>query len=458
LILVGTLLAMLLGAPVGAADAPVPTHAVGDKVGFGTTTDLGAAAAPILQLIRAADQNDPNITFHELSFAGTFDLWSTTEVVGKSADAYSIRTNSALGFKIDYVVNVTSTKFPKAGTYPGNARSGVCLPGSFDVATETIVADVNITYLLASTGLASWTVAEFALRGGETNTSVELGGTAIYHNVPYFELNQTACTFTVSYISADTTPSADVHLDLQTAYTPALDVFAFPIRDGETWPVNSSLTQGGHIRGTVDVGGLTPDQEQEFFMHLNHAFESAGLSASGLSAFPIDLENVTIMAGLTPLLKDGVIHDATFPVNLGLRARETKMTLADGNLHTVFLVSDSTLGLCSQVYSPDDGFVVGVRCEFQGFPFFELPNVPPATAEQHIADTKRDYSLSPTASTGGPEVVANFFLKPPFLGILMIAAVALLVTGILVRRRMKPPAGMPPMPPMPPEAPPPGPP
>jgi hypothetical protein len=454
LLLVGTLLAMLLGAPVGAADAPVPTHAIGDKVGFGTTKDLGAAAAPILQLIRNADENDPNITFHELSFAGTFDLWSTTEVVGKSADAYSIRTNSALGLKLDYVVNVTSTKFPKAGTYPGNRSSGVCLPESFDVTTETIVADVNITYLLASTGLASWTVAEFALRGSETNTSVELGGTAIYHNVPYFELNQTACTFTVSYISVDTTPSADVQVDLQSAYTPALDVFAFPIRDGgETWSVNSSLTQGGQIRGTVDVGGLTPDQEGEFFEHLNHAFESAGLSASGLSAFPIDLENVTIMAGLTPLLKDGVIHDTTFPVNLALQARQSDFRLADGNLHPVFLISDTSFGLCSQVYSPEVGFVVGVRCEFAGITFFELPNVPPATAEQHIADTKRDYSLSPATSTGGLEAVSNFFLKAPFFGILMIAAVALLVTGILVRRRMKPPAAMPPMPP---EAPPPG--
>jgi hypothetical protein len=443
---------MLLGAPVGAAEAPVPTHAIGDKVGFGTTIDLGAAAAPVLQNLRDLDAGDPNITFHELSFAGTFDLWSTTEVVDKSSDAYSIRTSSALGFRIQYTVNVTSTQFPKSGTYPGDMSLGVCVPGPFDVTTETLVADVNITYLLASTGLASWTVAEFALRGDETNTSVELAGTAIYRNVPYFELNQTACELTVSYISVDVTPSADVHLDVQTAYTPSLDVFAFPIRDGETWPVNSSLTQAGRIRGTVDLKGLSPDQEKELFEHLNHAFEMAGLSTSGLSGFPIVLEEVTIMAGLTPVLKDGVIHDTTLPVNLALRARETKMTLADGKLHTVFLISDSTLGVCSQVYSPDDGFVVGVRCEFQGFPFFELPNVPPATAERHLADTKRGYSLGIT--TSGSDAFTNFFLKSPFFGILIIASVALVVTGIVVRRRMRPPASLPPTPP---EAPPPGP-
>jgi hypothetical protein len=199
----------------------------------------------------------------------------------------------------------------------------------------------------------------------------------------------------------------------------------------------------------VDVRGLDPDLERDLFEHLHHALESAGLSASGLDGFPIVLEDVTIMLGLTPVLKDGVIHDVTVPVNASLQARETKMSLADGKLHTVYLISDDadlTKGLCAQVYSPDDGFVVGIRCAFQGITFFELPNVPPATAEEHIADTKRHYSLK--ASGGVPAGSPNWLI-----GIVPIAAVVVVVVALVVRRRMRRP---PRVPPVPPEAPPPG--
>jgi hypothetical protein len=452
-ILFATLVAMWLSAPVGAASSPVPTHAVGDKIGFGTSIDLGDAAKPILRLINEVDKRDPNITFHELQFGGTFDLWSTTEVVGKSADAYAIRTNSVLGFQVAYVVNVTSSKFPKAGTYPGNTSSGTCQPPPIDQiprTTETLFADVNITYLLSTTALSSWTVSDFALQGEERNTSIEARGPAVYHNVPYFELNETACELSVSYFSVDATLAADVQLDLQTAYTPALDRFAFPIVAGETWSARSNVTMAGRIGGTFDVRGLDPDQQQEFFEHLHHALDSAGFSASGLSKFPIVFEDVSIMLGPITVLKDGVIHDITLPVDQSLHAQETSMTLADGKLHTVYLISehaDLTRGLCAQVYSPDDGFVVGIRCAFQGIPFFELPNVKPATAEERIADAKRHYSLRPSGGAV-PEGSANVLI-----GVIAVAAVALGVVVIVVRRRMRPP---PRLPPLPPEAPPPG--
>jgi hypothetical protein len=443
---------MALGAPVRAASSPVPTHAVGDKIGFGTSIDLGDAAKPILRLIKEVDRRDPNITFHELQFGGTFDLWSTTEVVDKTADAYTIRTNSALGFQVAYVVNVTSSKFPKAGTYPGNSSSGTCQPPPLDQiprTTETLFADVNITYLLSTTALSSWTVSEFALRGEESNTSIEARGPAVYQNVPSFELNETACELSVSYESYDVTLDAGVQLDVQSAYTPALDRFAFPIGAGETWSVRSNVTHAGRIGGTLDVRGLDPDQEREFFEHLHHALDSAGFSASGLNKFPIVLEDVTLTLGAITVLKDGVIHDITLPVDQSLHAQETTMTLADGKLHTVYLISDDadlTKGLCAQVYSPDDGFVVGIRCAFQGITFFELPNVPPATAEEHIADTKRHYSLQ--ASGGVPAGSPNWLI-----GIVPIAAVVVVVVALVVRRRMRRP---PRVPPVPPEAPPPG--
>lgn len=437
LLVVASVAALLLAVPSSTADALVPTHDVGDKVGFGATTDIGAFAAPYLDQIRQADSQDPNYTINQLTFTGSSDIWATMEVVGKTTDLYSIQTDSADGLRSHLVVNVTSTHFPQAGTYPGNTSSGFCLPPDIPTTTGTAFAEVEIDYLATSSGLASWTVSDFAIQSEERNISLDLRATATLRNVPNENFNLTACELTVTYETSDVTMTAKVDTDLRVAYSPALDLFDFPIADNETWPANSTATQGGTVRGTVNVTGLDPATEDAFFANLNRALESSGFSVSGLSGFPVVLEDVTIMLGATPYLKDGVIHDIASPVNLSLHAHETMMTLADGNFHTVYLISESLGGLysnpCSWVYSPDDGFVVGYVCEVQGISFFELPNVPATNAEQHVADTKRSYALATAIGLN----LGDFFLKPPFIGILIIA-VAILLIALLVRRRRKP--------------------
>jgi hypothetical protein len=206
----------------------------------------------------------------------------------------------------------------------------------------------------------------------------------------------------------------------------------------------------------VDVSGLDPDEEQELFDGLNRALEAAGFTVTGLDGFPIDLEAVTIMHNSDPLLEDGIIDETTSLINASYEAHEAEMVLADGASHTVYLISPFTgvpsASPCASVYSPDDGFIVGFRCVYAGY-VFELKNVPPETAEEHIAQTKRDYSPSGTTSQ---DFLGTFFLKPPFFGLLLVAAVAILVAALLVRRRRKPTVALPPM--MPPQPPPPGPP
>jgi len=282
-------------------------------------------------------------------------------------------------------------------------------------------------------------------------------------NVPTFDFNLTACEFTVTYEDSDLTLTADVELGLRVIYAPALDHFDFPIADREVWSANSSATQGGNIRGTIDLVGLDPQEEADFFESITQALEASGFSVSGLTEFPVVLEDVTIMLGLTAYLKDGVIHDTTVPVDLSLYARERQMTLADGNFHTVYLISDNTGSpyACSWVYSPDDGFVVGYVCEISGVSVFELKNVPADSAEANMADTKQNYNVFATPTNA----LGDFFLKSPFLGVLLIAAGAILIVALLVRRRrrpgMAPPSAPPPEmrpPEMPPPAPPPGPP
>lgn len=466
LVVAAALAAFTIASPMAAADAPVPTHQVGDKVGFGATMDIGMLAEPALAYIRMIDSTDANITINRLNLTGSSDIWATMEVVGKTTDSYSIRTDQAVGLQIDYVVDVTSTQFPQAGTYLGDMSSGFCVPPTIPVTTETVFAEEHIDLLSTSTGLSTWTISNFAVQEAGTNTSFELRVTSTTKNFPSTAFNVTACEFTVTYKDMDVTLTANVDLDLQTSYSPALDYFGFPISDGENWTANSSAIEGGRVRGTIDVVGIDPQDEADFFQALNQALEASGLSVSGLDGFPVILENVTIMLGLTPYLKDGVIHDIPSEINLSLHARERTMTLADGNFHTVYLISENTAapyGLsCGWIYSPDDGFIVGYVCEIaDGVSVFELKNVPDGTATGNIAETKQKYVVfaSPTSALG------DFFLKAPFFGILIIAAVAILGVALLMRLRRKPgmappsgPPNLPPPPMPPPQGPPPGPP
>lgn len=443
--------------PVTSADAPVPVHEVGDKVGFGASTDLGAVAAPLIVQLQQLDQQDDNITIHELEITGASDIWVTTEVVGSSSETYAIRSHSANGLKAHFIVNVTSNQFPAAGTHVGDASMGICVPPEFPTATETVFVESQIDFLVDSTGASNWTVSEFALADERTITSFELRATTTMRNVPTFGFNETLCEFTIAYEDSDITLTADVDLDIRVSYNPVLDLFNFPITNGETWPANSTQTLSGTVHGTIDLVGIDPDEEQDFFDNLNEALAGSGLAVSGLTGFPIVLEDITVMFFATPYLEDGVIHDISSPVNLSFAAEERQMTLADGP-HTVYLIAQDLgyglTGLCKSVYSPDHGFIVAYVCEFApGVSFFELENVPADEAEQEIADTKQGYSLAPAAANP----LADLFLKPPFLGFVLLGAIAIVVTALLVRRRRKPAAAAPARPPdemQPPETPP----
>ncbi|HEX9340649.1 MAG TPA: hypothetical protein VF992_05695 [Thermoplasmata archaeon] len=466
IVAVASVTGLLLVPAHAAADAPVPVHEVGDAVGYGATTDLGAVAAPFLAQLRAYDAADDNFTINELDFTGTSDIWTTTKVVDKTTDTYTIQMDAAAGAKAHYVANVTSLQSPMAGTYPGDTSSGYCVPAIPPTTTATTSFEMQVDYLATSSGTSTWNISDFAERASRTNTSVDYRTTSTMYNAPRVDFNFTACTTTVTYESGQTTTTEDITTDLRMAYTPALDFFDFPIVDNETWYAFSNATLGGHIAGTIDVVGLSPEEEAQLLDSLNRSLTMSGFTVTGLDGFPIVLEDITIMLVATPYLKDGEIHDITVPVAFRLHARETKMTLADGNLHTVYLISETPVGggglftsPCSYVYSPDDGFIVGFVCELApGVSFFELKNTPPADAERHIADTKDTYSLAARA----PNPIADFFLRAPYFGIVLIAAVAVVVAALLVRRRRKPtavppaaipPAEMPPTGPPPPGAP-----
>ncbi len=423
-----------------AAQAPVPTHAVGEAAGFGATIDIGALAKPYLDRLRTMYANNPNVTINELELTGSTDIWVYQEVTEKSATIYTIHEESAAGVKAHFVLNITSNQLPVPGVYVGtrDPTYGFCILPTIPYATRTVFLQYDVAYLDATDGNSHWNVSDFTLRDSTTNDSLDLRLASSFHGVPNSQFNETTCKETIAYMDSDLTLTANIDDRIRVAYDPALDVFNFPIDDNETWYTNATATIAGHISGTIDETGLNATQEQQYFENLTRALNSQpGISVTGLTGFPIVLEDITVTIGTVPYLQNGDIHDYRAPVRMATHATRAQMTLADGNFHTVYLLSQppppgSTTGpVCSFVYSPDNGFIVGYTCQVQGVAIFELKNVPPATAKDNIGRTKNDYAVNPPPTTNS---LGDFFTKSPYFGILILVAVVIVVAVILMLR------------------------
>lgn len=461
LLLVGVMLVVLGSAPRTSAQAPVPSHDVGDAVGFGVQLDLGPLAVPFLEQIRQMVSMYPNTTIDDLNFTGSLDAWHAEEVIEETASQYTIRQENAFGVQAHFRLSVTSANLPAAGTHTGtiNQTFGFCESFDIPVETRTVTATLDVTYLQTSEGAANWSVAEFGVLNSYSNNAIDLRANFAARNIPEIDVNFTACEETVTYRDLNYGITADVNSGIRTSYSPALDLFDFPIVDGSNWSVNSTQTSGGTLRGVIDVQGIDPEDERAFFDILNASLSGSPYAVTGLDGFPIVLERITIFLGLVPYLEDGVLHDTSSDLSARLEARERTMTLADGQFHTVYEISMVTSPEADPYfacfYSPDDGFVVGcaVIDRTTGIFLFELENVPPAQARANIEATKAAYVVSAPGN-----VLADFFFKAPYLGLFVIVAAVVVIAALLSRRRRKPTAMPPTAGPVPPRVLPPSPP
>lgn len=460
-----------LAVPASAQPATLPTWQVGQEVGYGTSVPIGAELAPLLNDIRAHPGTYNISTLNYLNLTASLDAWVYQQVSMKTDTAYVLHTLSAAGLKAHFVVNASFEGLPNPGTYVGNNSLGVCMPPTIP-ATSTITTNVSLdlTSLMTTDARTNFLVANLAVQNDTSNTTTQVKAQAVLYNVPMLAFNETRCEVTVSYGSRDVTFTEDVQQGLATLFTPAWDVFHFPISDNETWWANTSVTLAGAETGTIDATGLTAQEEQGFFANVSQVLQAIpGLAVSGLDHFPIDLSQVSVTYLGTDLFNHGQIHQTNpYNVSLPLRATQTNLYLSDSQWHEVFEIYpdpailygnvSSSLGTCPPAfaaeYSPTypaagQGMIVGFAALLcpgpTQIPLFEIPNVPPSTAKGNIQATEAKYQVfAPPAAANS---LADFFLQAPYWGILIIAAVVIVAVGLVAVRRRRRPATPPPPPP-----------
>lgn len=462
-----------MAAPASAADTP--TWHQGQSVGYGIHLDIGSAVHDYLALITGSMGNTTH--FNELNISGTLDSWEVDTVSAVTSSYYTLSSQSAEGLKLHVAVNVTE-QVPEAGTFHGSTSGGYCALPLLNMVNGTIAVNLDATVLATGSGTTKLNVSDLAYVSTAQNATVQAKVAFTGFHLPSTSLNLTACTVVVSYDNPSYTLTVDTQDQVRMLFQPAWDYFDFPISDNETWWSNSNATVGATLKGTIDVQGLSSQDEQAFFDNLTKSLESSGATVSGLSAFPIDLAKVSISLMGAPIVSNGVVTDYPVPVQAQYRATASAETLSDGNQYPTFLITDASyacpytgdpgtlpIGFAA-VYAPDfpatgAGMIVGyqlVTClGGSSVSTYELKNTSPAQAQQNISRTESEYQVNPPAQTNA---LVNFFTQAPYLGLLLIAAVVVVVAALLLlRRRHRPsiaPPGAPPATPPPPVSPPPG--
>jgi len=438
--------------PAAAQPATVPTWQVGQEVGYGLTVPLGqelttllTASSSYLSLVNITHLNYFNAT-------GSLDSWVDQQVTMKTDSAYILHTVSASGIKLHLVLNATFNNLPQAGTYAGIRIGDNCTLPVFPTKTDASNVTLDLTGLTTSDGRTSYAISTLAIQNDTTNSTTQLRASASLVNVPSFGFDNTTCAVTVAYPSRDLGLTVDTQNGLSTLFSPALDVFNFPITDNETWWANSTATFAGTETGTIDVTGLSAQDEQAFFENVSQVLGGIPLlSVTGLDHFPIDLSQVAIVYGGVNVFNHGQIHETNpVPVNLELQATQVSQFLSDNQFHEVFEIYPAMApGVCgttiAALYSPtypapNQGMIVGFSALLcpgpSQLPIFEFPNVPPSTARGNIQKTKTDYSVVPPAQGNA---IADFFLQAPYWGLLiLVVAVAAIVALLVMRRRRRP--------------------
>ncbi|HYM38744.1 MAG TPA: hypothetical protein VEY12_01185 [Thermoplasmata archaeon] len=450
-----------------AAPAPVPTWKVGQSVGYGTSLDLGSLADSYLLNAIRKDPGAYNITtINQLNVTGTVDSWEVDTVTNVTSTYYTLGSQSASGVKLHVAVNVTLNNVPVAGTYQGTIVAGACAPPTIPKGSGTVGVNLDATSLAVTWGARRLQVSNLAYvnetQNAVVNASVAFQGT----HLPRTDLNQSSCTYTVSYDNPTFTLTVNTLDQVRETYTPTLDYFNFPISDNKTWWANTTATLGATFTGTINEQGLSTRDAHSFFDNLTKTLETAGLTPMGLDSFPIDLAKVSILAGPSYIVNNGVVTDYPVPSNTHQRAIAAVKTLSDDNQYPVYLITSAsytcpytgtnlTLPLTyAAVYAPDfpsagAGMIVGydvlVCAGTVSVPAFELTNTKPADAQKKIGQTETNYQIVPPPQGNA---LANFFLESPYWGILLVVVViAAVAAALLVRRRRRPTPAPPPPPP-----------
>lgn len=393
--------------------------------------DLGANFADQIDELQSTLEQMQGVEVNQFQMDGQADFWLIFEVTSVN-DTHYILTSS-MGQKLTFSADIDVTaQIPAEGTYnyteqPDMVSKSVSLSGSIDYALV-----VNAEASIQKDTMAVETVSVDVLCSATIDVDAE--------NIPIPEEGDQQMTYTHESFDVSVAFDLNIHLDFE--FTPALDIFDFPISVGETWDVNSDVEMSGTIEGMLDVSGLPAEAEQEIF-------SDEVLQENGITSFPINFDQLTIDEEEGPTIDDGVISGNGTVMEQFTCTEMTTITHPALGQISAYVIQAESGG--EFYYSPDVDFMTsmgggtdilddmdidmpfslpGEMDDMEG----QIDSVDSDTAQQEITDIA-DFqsSLSDDASsTSGGDDINSFFFEPPYFGVILGVLVVFVIVAAVV--------------------------
>ncbi len=228
---------------------------------------------------------------------GRMGLYQIHEVVKVEDDGYIMESEIGGGLRLNFNYEGTM-KMPAEGEQDMNNIEFVNKTIYFD-------GDMHISYDSQSTVTYD---ENFAIEKVNSTLDLETSGSAHIRNFPTIDPNQEiGIDANLTWIHGDYTidESVDLSTEVQIEFQPALDIFQFPISEGNEWEASSMMDisgeYNGHIDLTEELSGTDYSVADDFPLQI----EELDINKDGFEDGEIDLEE-EIEIGLSCLGSDYV--------------------------------------------------------------------------------------------------------------------------------------------------------
>ena len=244
-----------------------------------------------------------NANLNDINVNGSVESYLYVSITNVTADHYIVKVIVGAGASVSGDLKVSAT----IATYTNNVSAG-------DVTKFVVAAaDMDLT-----------TYSATELRVDRTTLAIESANTTSYTNL-HMAISATNIPLddangTTYFKSFRVTANLDSNATMNLTFSPALDLFEFPIASGDKWFVSSTVTATGNVSGGLKINGLDKDVIQLLpFLDVNGtmdlsnitgAIDGLGMQSGSFGPYSQAISMKMHCVGMTNATVDGKTYDA----------------------------------------------------------------------------------------------------------------------------------------------------
>jgi len=415
------------------AQAQRPEWEEGDSWAMGSEGDIKEIFKPTLDMIDEEIEReiDEEEDLYEMDYDidGEVGFYQIYEIIEANDDGYVMQIEAGGGIQVSGSFEATG-EMEEEGTHDRDDYWDDNIP----TETKTISAEADIFFMLDIEGTVHFN-EDLAIEEIELEYELEFSVEFSAENFPSYDHDWQNETVTIEYEDFSGGMSAEVILQIQMEFEPALDLFNFPIEENTDWEAESQMTIWGSYEGVIDIDDEEmPDEFQEMIKEIEEELEQE---------FPIILEEIDTEEDEVNF---GEIEETTEHVKIPMRCTGTdEVVLYDGRRTDVYVLE----------FGPDDDFFpaeVGAQqigpsmrmlfSEEEGFIVSQQMNLGPEMGGMIGMQSMEMRSMDVEEAREGKQEIQeekedgflDLLISPPILYVLVGVIVIILVVAVLLGR------------------------